>query len=142
MLVHLLQIAVAKNKWALCTMWSQMARRIAMCCSYDPVIMYEKLQNKQLPSPVICLIIVWVSSVSRDTFGLLGLSLLHLTKRIPKVEHALSCHCLSTTWNTICRAIMRTQTRLFGRKIYYKWKFLLQRTTNFFTYVLETLMYL
>ena len=51
--------------------------------------MYEKVRNKQLPSAIMCLM-AWVSGGLRGTFGPPGFSLIHLTKRIPRVEHTLN----------------------------------------------------
>ena len=66
MLVYVLQIPVASRKWLIWTMWLQIAWSTVMCCSSNPILIYEKLWNKLLPFPVIRLM-VWVSSGLRET---------------------------------------------------------------------------
>ena len=34
-------------------MWLRMAIHTAICCSSEPVMMYENERNRQLPSPLI-----------------------------------------------------------------------------------------
>ena len=57
-------------------MWLRMAIRTAICCSSEPVMMYENERNRQLPSPLIRLI--WFGGL-RSTFGPPGLSLFDIT---------------------------------------------------------------
>ena len=57
-------------------MWLTMAVRTAICCSSEPIMMYAKEQNRQLPLPLIYLI--WFGGL-RSTFGPPGLSLFDIT---------------------------------------------------------------
>ena len=70
-------------------MWLRMAVRTAICCSSEPVMMYEKERNRQLH---LLIRLIWFGGL-RSTFGPPGLSLFDIR---PRVVHALCCHCSST----------------------------------------------